>query len=125
MKILSKLILRFQRYCYFCAAQNNIIHRKLNAIMCYILKPILANSDSFCLITSHFCCCNLVTLHRSNYSMAMYNPLRCTAFLILLNLSDWLIYITFVCWLNQSESIAYIFRFTPHEFHNHSNNIVQ
>ena len=35
------------------AAQNNKIQRKFNTIICYILKSRLANSDSFCLITSH------------------------------------------------------------------------
>ena len=34
-------------------AQNNKIQRKFNAIICCILKSILASSDSFRLITSH------------------------------------------------------------------------
>ena len=63
----SKLSIRFQRYTYFSDAQNNKIHRKFNAIIACISKSILASSDSFCLITSHYFllpyeCVNLQTL---------------------------------------------------------------
>ena len=53
----SKLNVRSQRYSCFSVTQNNKIQRKLNTIICYIyiLKSILASSDSFCLITSHLC----------------------------------------------------------------------
>ena len=49
----SELDLRFQRYGHFSVAQSNEFQRKLNTIIGYISKSILATNDSFSLITSH------------------------------------------------------------------------
>ena len=62
---------RFQSYSHFSEAPNNIIQRKLNAIIGSILKSILASSDSaFCLITSH------ITTWDVKYLTGLFNILQ-------------------------------------------------
>ena len=54
LKTPSKLNLWFQRYGHFKCCSEQWIQRKLKAIIRCIWKSILASSDSFSLITTHF-----------------------------------------------------------------------